>query len=220
MQAHSRPRVKICCISSIEEARLAVAYGAALLGLVSAMPSGPGVIEEELIARIAATVPPGVTSILLTSKQDVASIVEQQRYCCTGAIQLCDRLEQGRHEELRQALPGIRIVQVIHVTGPESLREAQAVAPHVHGILLDSGNQALSVKELGGTGRIHDWSISRAIREAIEVPLLLAGGLNAENVAQAVAAVGPFALDICSGVRTDGHLDASKLARLFYALLS
>ncbi len=220
MFAQSRPRVKICCISSVVEARLAVAYGASLLGLVSAMPSGPGVIEEALIARIAEIVPPGVTSVLLTSKQDVAAIVEQHRYCRTGAIQLCDRLERGTHEELRRALPGIRIIQVIHVNGQESLREAQAIAPLVHGILLDSGNQSLAVKELGGTGRVHDWSLSRAIREAIEVPLLLAGGLHAENVGQAIAAVGPFALDICSGVRTAGHLDASKLARLFHALPS
>ena len=71
----------------------------------------------------------------------------------------------------------------------------------------------MAVKELGGTGRTHDWSLSRAIREAINVPLFLAGGLKPENVAQAIEEVGPFGLDLCSGVRTDGKLDVNKLTQ-------
>jgi phosphoribosylanthranilate isomerase len=97
------------------------------------------------------------------------------------------------------------------------VEEAEQVATHVDAILLDSGNQKLAVKELGGTGRIHDWAISRAIRERIGVPLFLAGGLAPENVNQAIDAVGPFGLDVCSGVRTDGKLDAKKLKSFFSA---
>jgi phosphoribosylanthranilate isomerase len=212
------PRVKICCIASIDEAALAVDCGASALGLVSHMPSGPGVIGDELIAEIAATVPPAVGTFLLTSRQSVAAIVEQQRACRTNTIQLCDHLAQGTHRELKDDLPGISVVQVIHVTGSESIDEAEQVAPHVDAILLDSGNQKLSVKELGGTGRTHDWSLSRAIRERINIPLFLAGGLTPENVAQAIEAVGPFGLDVCSGVRTDGRLDPSKLKRFFGAI--
>lgn len=215
MQAPLRMSVKICCIGSVEEVRLAIQYGASALGLVSAMPSGPGVIEEELIAEIARVIPPGVASFLLTSRQDVTSIIEQHRRCGVNTLQICDRLIEGTYEDLRAALPGIGLVQVIHVTGEESIAEAQRIAPHVNALLLDSGNQSLAVKELGGTGRVHNWQISRTIRELVDVPVFLAGGLNASNAAEAIRQVGPFALDICSGVRTNGLLDEQKLKNFF-----
>lgn len=218
MKASIKPRVKICCIGSVEEARLAVEFGASALGLVGEMPSGPGVIPEELIARIAATIPPPVASFLLTCAQDAATIVEQQQRAGTNTVQICDRLSGGTYEELRAAMPGVRLVQVVHVTGPESVAEAVSVAPRVDAVLLDSGNQSLPVKELGGTGRTHDWELSRRIRESVAVPLFLAGGLKASNVAEAVRQVGPFGLDVCSGVRTDGKLDERKLADFFRAV--
>lgn len=212
------PRVKICCISTVEEAALAIEHGASALGLVSAMPSGPGVIREDQIAEIAATVPPPIATFLLTCKQNVEEIVEQQRRCRTNCIQLCDCLTSGAHADLRRALPGIKIVQVIHITGPESVAEAVAVAPSVDAILLDSGNPALAVKELGGTGRSHNWHLSRQIREQVNIPIFLAGGLNASNVGQAMNAVTPFGLDLCSGVRTEGKLDPQKLRAFFAAV--
>jgi phosphoribosylanthranilate isomerase len=218
MKATRTPRVKICCIGSVAEGALALECGASALGLVSYMPSGPGVISDELIAEIAARVPPAIGTFLLTSRQSVDEIVAQQRSLRTNTIQICDHLTRGTHRELKQALPGISIVQVIHVTGPESIEEAVAIAPHVDGILLDSGNQKLAVRELGGTGRTHDWSLSRMIRERIGVPLFLAGGLTLENVGQGIEEVGPFAVDVCSGVRTDGKLDAEKLGRFFAAV--
>jgi phosphoribosylanthranilate isomerase len=220
MERIGRPRIKICCISSIEEAQLAIRYGASALGLVSAMPSGPGPIEEELIAEIADTIPPGVASFLLTSKQDVPSIIEQQRRCRVNTLQLVDRLEVGTYDELKAALPGIAIVQVIHVTGEAAIQEALTIAPHVHALLLDSGNPSLHIKELGGTGRVHDWTISRELRQRVQVPLYLAGGLRPENVETAVQQVGPFGLDICSGVRTNGMLDEEKLAAFFKSALN
>jgi len=215
MQAISEPRVKICCIADLEEARLAIRYGASALGLVSRMPSGPGVIPESAIAKIAAKVPPPIRTFLLTSEQDVRTMVRQQRRCGTNTLQLCDRLREGSHSDLKRDLPGISIVQVIHVVGLESVDEALAVAPFVDAILLDSGNPALAVKELGGTGRQHDWRLSRKIREQVEVPIFLAGGIHAGNARQAIEEVGPFALDICTGVRTEGKLDEQKLASLF-----
>ena len=218
MKATRTPRVKICCIGSVEDAALAVEYGASALGLVSHMPSGPGVISDELIAEIADTVPPAIGTFLLTSRQSVREIVEQQRSCRTNTIQICDHLTSGTHRELKQALPGIAVVQVIHVASPESVEEAAQVAPSVDAILLDSGNQKLAVKELGGTGRAHDWSLSRTIRERIGIPLFLAGGLTPENVGRAIEEVGPFGVDVCSGVRTDGKLDAEKLGRFFAAV--
>jgi phosphoribosylanthranilate isomerase len=218
MQATLRPRIKICCIASVEEAALAITCGASAVGLVSHMPSGPGVISDKQIAEIAATVPPPIGTFLLTSRQNANEIIAQHRYCRTNCIQICDHLTTGTHRQLKDALPGISIVQVVHVTGPESVEEARMVAPHVDAILLDSGNQKLPIKELGGTGKTHDWTLSRAIRESIDIPLFLAGGLTPENVAQAVGEVGPFGLDLCSGVRTNGKLDEAKLQRFFAAV--
>jgi phosphoribosylanthranilate isomerase len=216
MKDTRRPRVKICCIGSLEEAALAIEYGAAALGLVSAMPSGPGVIADDLISLIAERVPPAVSTFLLTCQPDASAIIEQQRRARVNTIQICDRLESvENYRELRRALPGIALVQVIHVNGVEAIDEAVAVAPFVNAILLDSGNQALPVKELGGTGRTHDWSISKKIRERLDVPVFLAGGLNASNVAEAIKEVTPFGVDVCSGVRTDGKLDEVKLSNFF-----
>ena len=194
---------------------MAIDAGASAVGLVSAMPSGPGPIPEDLIAEIAATIPPGVSSFLLTCLQDAASIIEQQRRLRVNTIQICDRLTQGSYDDLREALPGISLVQVIHVTGPEAVDEAIGIAPHVDAILLDSGNQSLEIKELGGTGRTHDWRLSRKIREAIKAPLFLAGGLNPANVAAAIREVQPFGIDVCSGLRTNGVLDPQKLTAFF-----
>jgi len=214
------PRVKICCIQSREEAALAIRYGAAAVGLVSEMPSGPGVIAEELIAEIVGTLPPAMGSFLLTCKQDIDAIIDQQRRLRVNTLQLCDRLPAGSHRDLRRALPGISIVQVIHVNGSEAVAEAVSVAPDVDAILLDSGNQSLPVKELGGTGRVHDWELSRKIRDGVNVPVFLAGGLNAENVASAIRQVGPFGVDVCSGVRTNGKLDEGKLVSFFQSAAS
>jgi phosphoribosylanthranilate isomerase len=215
MQPVSEPRVKICCIADLEEARMAIRYGASALGLVSRMPSGPGVISEPVIAEIAAKIPPPIATFLLTSEQDVETIARQQRRCGTNTVQICDRLTRGSHLDLKRSLPGISIVQVVHVVGPESVDEALAVAASVDAILLDSGKPSLAVKELGGTGRRHDWRLSRTIREQVEIPIFLAGGIHAGNARQAIAEVGPFGLDICTGVRTDGKLDEQKLAALF-----
>ena len=211
------PKIKICCISSVAEAHLAVACGASALGLVSAMPSGPGVIDEHVIAEIIRSVPPLIATFLLTSRQHADAIIDQQQRCRANTLQLVDHVPEAELIRLRHALPGIALVQVIHVTGPESIEEARAVAPHVDAILLDSGNQKLAVKQLGGTGRIHDWKISREIRECCGKPLFLAGGLNPANVRDAISEVQPFGLDVCTGVRTGGNLDESKLRAFFSA---
>lgn len=218
MQPTQNPRVKICCMGSRTEAWMAIGQGASAVGLVSAMPSGPGVIAESLIAEIAAQLPPAIGSFLLTCQTDPEKIIEQQKRLRVNTLQICDRLETSSYAVLRAALPGIALVQVIHVTGPESVTEAISVAPFVDAVLLDSGNQSLPVKELGGTGRTHDWNLSVQIRESIEAPLFLAGGLKAENVAEAIKQVQPFGVAVCSGVRTDGKLDEEKLRRFFAAV--
>ncbi len=198
-------------MQSPAEAAIAIAAGADAIGLVSRMPSGPGPIPDRTIEEIVSTIPPGVATFLLTCECDAAEIVAQQRRCRANTIQLVDEVGPGVHAALRDALPGISIVQVIHVRDEGAVREAVELAPGVDAILLDSGNPSLAVKELGGTGRAHDWKISRAIRDSIQPPVYLAGGLNAENVGLAIAMVAPFGVDVCSGVRTGGALDAAKL---------
>lgn len=215
----ARPRIKVCCIASVEEAELAIAHGVDALGLVSAMPSGPGVINEATIATIAAKVAGRAETFLLTAHTEASDVAAQHHRCATSTIQLVDRLEAGELARLRALLPGIRLVQVIHVRDAASLREAEAIAPQVDALLLDSGNQDLAVKELGGTGRVHDWGISLRIRESAGVPVWLAGGLHAGNAAAAVAAVRPHGLDVCSGLRKDGRLDPDRL-RAFLAAVS
>ena len=211
-------RVKVCCIASVEEARLAVARGASALGLVSEMPSGPGVIPAERIAEIAKVAPPGVATFLLTSRTDPDEIAEQQRKSGVGVIQLCDEPAPGARALLRRELPGIKLVQVIHVRDAGSLEEARAAAGEVDALLLDSGRPDLPVKELGGTGRVHDWETSRAIREAVGVPVFLAGGLQPGNVASAIATVRPFGVDLCSGIRVAGNLDETLLSNFMRAV--
>lgn len=205
-------RVKVCCIASVDEAQKAIRSGASAIGLVSRMPSGPGPIEEKLIAEIAAAVPSAIETFLLTCETTAAEIVAQQRRTGTTTLQLVDSVESGAHQTIRRELPEVKIVQVIHVTGPASIEEALAVAPVVDALLLDSGNPKLEVKELGGTGRQHDWSISRKIVDTSPVPVYLAGGLNSSNVAEAIETVRPYGVDVCSGVRTNGRLDSNKLS--------
>jgi phosphoribosylanthranilate isomerase len=219
MQSIATPRVKICCIKSSEEARMAIRHGAAALGLVSAMPSGPGPIPEDLIREIAAQVPPPIATFLLTCRQDVASIIDQHRRTLVNTLQIVDTLATHDLHHLRHALPGVRLVQVIHVEGPESVDEARAVSPYVDAILLDSGRPRAAVKEFGGTGRVHDWSVSARIREAVTVPIFLAGGLKPDNVKDAIQQIGPFGVDVCTGVRTNGSLDETKLAAFFRAVI-
>jgi phosphoribosylanthranilate isomerase len=207
-------------MQSIDEVWMAIEAGASAVGLVSPMPSGPGPISNEKAAELAAEVPPGIDAFLLTPLQTVDELVEQNRLVKARALQLVDALEPGAHAELRRAMPGVKLVQVIHVVGPDSLREALDVAPHVDAILLDSGNPSLKVKELGGTGRRHDWALSRQIRERVDVPVWLAGGLNPDNAREAIESVGPFALDVCSGLRTGAgyDLDPGRLDRFMAAV--
>ncbi len=205
------PRVKICCIQSVEEAHTAINAGASLLGLVSEMPSGPGVIPEETITEIAKTVPPGVTTVLLTSEIMAEAIIEQQKRTGVNALQLVDRVHALERQKIKSELPGISILQVVHVIDESSVEEALEVSESCDAILLDSGSFAGDVKILGGTGTTHDWSLSRKIVQKVPVPVFLAGGLNPDNVAEAVKYVQPYSLDICSGVRTAFRLDEQKL---------
>ncbi len=214
----TKPRVKICCISSIAEAHLAIQYGASALGLVGKMPSGPGVIDDTLIQAIAQAVPPPIATFLLTSETRSEAIIHHHRKVNTSTIQIVDALNDREYDLIRNALPTVKLVQVIHVIDHDSVTEAIEISAHVDALLLDSGNPNLAIKELGGTGRKHDWNLSKEIRQSVTVPVFLAGGLNHDNVRQAIEWVEPFGIDLCSGVRTQGKLDERKLNDFFRAI--
>lgn len=212
-------RIKICCISSVTEAQTAISFGADAIGLVGKMPSGQGVITDELICSITKSVPPPVATFLLTSETSSGGIVNHHRKVNTNTIQIVDALKLGSYLDIREKLPNVKIVQVIHVLDERSIDEAIQISEKVDALLLDSGNPNLAVKELGGTGRTHNWSLSRKIVEKSTVPVFLAGGLNADNVREAIDIVQPFGVDVCSGVRTECKLDERKLEAFIKAIM-
>ncbi|QUD86139.1 phosphoribosylanthranilate isomerase [Phenylobacterium montanum] len=214
----ARTRVKICCMASVAEAQMAMAAGADAVGLVSAMPSGPGVADDAVIREISAWAPPPLDPWLLSAREDADSLAEQMREAGVRTVQLVRHLDRGVHADLRRRLPGARIVQVVHVEDDGAIDLARAYAETADALLLDSGKPSAAVPLLGGLGQAHDWSISRRIVEAVDRPVFLAGGLNPDNVAQAIATVRPFGLDLCSGLRRNGALDRGLLAAFMQAV--
>lgn len=215
-----RTRLKICCIADVQELRLAVAAGADAIGLVGPMPSGPGPIPLARAAELARLCPPAVTSVLLSSSRDEDQLAREVATVQPLCLQLVDRVPAATHRALRDRFPWLRLLQVVHVEGPEAVEEARAAAATADALLLDSGRPGAPLPELGGTGRPHDRRIARAIVEAVPVPVFLAGGLRPDTVGVAIDAVRPFGVDVCTGVRRDGRLDAERLAAFAEAVLS
>jgi phosphoribosylanthranilate isomerase len=213
-----RTRIKVCCIASAEEARLAIEVGADALGFVAAGPGSPRTVADEFIADTAAAAPPPIATFLLTAEQTAAGIADHVRRTRTTAVQILNHIHPDEAERLAAIAPFVRRVQVIHVEGPEALDLIPTYAPHVHAFLLDSGRPYASSPVFGGTGQAHDWDVSAAFVRASQRPVFLAGGLSAANAAQAIRQVRPFGLDLCSGVRSDGRLDVRKLTDFISAV--
>jgi len=190
-----RLRIKICCIADAAEARLAARAGADMIGLVGPMPDGPGIVDHPTAARIAADTPPWTRAVLLTAAETADTIAADAAAAGVDTVQVVRHVDPA--ESARLAQTGLGVLQVIHVEGPEALDLIPAYAEHADAFLLDSGRPS-SDGSLGGTGRVHDWRVSRAFVEASPLPVFLAGGLSPENAAAAVGSVRPFGLDICS----------------------
>ena len=206
--------VKVCCIQNLDEARRAIAAGASHLGLVGAMPSGPGPIGDEVIAEIAAGVRDEATPVLLTSASDAPGIVDHVSRTGVECVQIVRTVGADVRLAVKDALPRVAIIQVVHVQGPDSIEDAAGAAVGSEMVLLDSGRPGGAVEELGGTGRRHDWSLSARIVAELDVPVLLAGGLDPENVEEAIETVGPAGVDLCSGLRDErGDLEDVRLTR-------
>lgn len=203
--------VKICCVMSQSEAETAIKHGADMLGLVSDMPSGPGVLSLKKISQIVDKLPNDTKTILLTSKVRASEILRQHRQVKTSGVQLVDSVPENELLELRSLLPDTHLIQVIHVKDAASISEALRLSRLVDMLLLDSGSPLADKKTLGGTGIIHDWKISQEICKLCAIPVLLAGGLNSNNVAKGIVDVNPAGVDLCNGVRSNGNLDEAKL---------
>ena len=195
-------------------------HGADALGLVGPMPSGTGIVTLETARRLAAMTPPPVASFLLSSAVEPEALVEEARAVQPTVLQIVDRVPDAAYRLLRRELPALKLVQVVHVSGEETIEEARAAAELADAVLLDSGTREGPVAKLGGTGMVHDWGVSRRIVEAIAKPVILAGGLRPENVAEAIRTVRPFGVDLCTGLRTADRLDEAKLAAFMRAVAS
>jgi phosphoribosylanthranilate isomerase len=196
----------------------AIAAGADALGLVSLMPSGGNDITDAMIAEIAAFAPPPVATVLLTAETKADAISAHVRATNPTAVQIVAHIELTESARLARLEPHARRIQAIHVTGEEALDFVAVYSPHIHAFLLDSGRPEEKIPVLGGTGRTHNWAVSSRFVQESTRPVFLAGGLTAENVGDAIRQVRPFGLDLCSGVRTNGQLDAEKLATFMMAV--
>jgi phosphoribosylanthranilate isomerase len=206
---YRRTRVKICCIASAAEAALAAAAGADLIGLVGPMPTGPGPIAEAQAAAIAAGAAPWAPPVLLTARETAEGIAGHAAEVGVRAVQIVNHVPPGTLARLAAIAPGLGRIQVVHVEDDGALDLIAAYAPHVTAFLLDSGRPGR--RELGGTGRVHDWRVSTEFVRRTRRPVFLAGGLTETNVGEAIRRVRPFGVDLCTGVRVNGALDPERL---------
>lgn len=212
------PYVKVCGISSIEEARFAISAGASALGLVAATEGGTGISDDRLIAEIVTAVPPPIATFMYTSCQDAEAIADRHAICRTTVIELATLLTFSELCKLRKHIPGVKLVQVIHAFQEYALHEAHFAASVVDALLLNCQNASLPEKELDSIGRTNDWQLGRFICDQVGLPVFLAGGLDAKNVAEAIAMVQPFGLEVCSSVRVNGALNPLRLDAFMYAV--
>ena len=213
-----RTRVKICCMASAAEVRAAVMAGADAIGAVGPMPSGPGPVDDATARAVLDATPPPVAGFLLTSGTAAEAIIAHAARTGASTVQIVRHVEPGQHHRIRGEAPWLKIVQVVHVEDEGSIALARGYAGTADALLLDSGRPGAETAELGGTGRVHDWSLSRRIVSLVDKPVFLAGGLTEANVGEAIDTVRPFGVDLCSGVRTMGKLDVRELSGFFAAV--
>ena len=138
-------------------------------------------------------------------------IIEHHASTQTSTIQMVDEIDNQAYQVIADALPGVNLVQVIHIEDDSSYAKAIEKSKYVDYLLLDSGKPSEEIKKLGGTGETHNWEISRAVVKDSNIPVFLAGGLNKNNIIEAINFVRPYGIDLCSGVRTNDALDKNKL---------
>jgi phosphoribosylanthranilate isomerase len=211
-------RVKICGIRSVAEARLAERLGADAVGvLVGQMHASADFIEPAEAGRIARSVPPFVSTVLVTHVEEVQELVRLAETVACQVVQLHSDLGPVALGELRRRLAPRKIIGKVSVEDDTAVARAREIAPFVDAIVLDSRDRATG--RVGGTGHVHDWSLSARIVAASSVPIILAGGLTPENVAEAIRVVRPWGVDVNSGVKAaDGRKDEERVRRFIAAV--
>jgi phosphoribosylanthranilate isomerase len=207
-------RVKICGIKNQAELNTAIRCGADAVGFITEVPvDTPRRISLETAAKLIKQVPPLVESVLVIMPERAEEVYHMANTAKPSMVQLHKDPSYELLEEIQNLRQHIKIIQT--VTIPErgvchttSLHEyIKLLSPYVDAVLLDT----LTTKGTGGTGKTHNWQISREIVEQSPLPVILAGGLNPENVEDAIRAVKPFAVDTASGVETQGVKDEHKV---------
>lgn len=204
-------RVKVCGIRRAEDAVLAARLGADAIGmLVGQRHRSEDFLQPAQARAIAAACPPLVTPVLVTHYDEPAPVAAIARELRVTTIQMHSDCTAATLRELRLALPGVRLVRALHTADAHVLDSVRALAEWVDAFILDSANPADD--RVGGTGLTHDWSISRRIVEASPVPVILAGGLDGDNVAAAIATVRPYGVDANTRLRGgDGFKHPAKV---------
>lgn len=204
-------RIQIAGVSSLEEALAAADAGVDALGFTVRLPTGVHDDLTEAKARgIVAALPPFVASVAITYVDTPREAVELCRYLGVTTLQLHGPFPTQEIPVLRVGLPHLKIIRAVHVTGPEAVAQARALARQVDALILDTYDPATG--RHGATGKTHDWTISRQIVDGVPVPVILAGGLTPDNVADAIAAVRPWGVDVHTGIeRPDGSRDLDHI---------
>jgi phosphoribosylanthranilate isomerase len=193
-------RVKICGNRSVAEALIAAQSGADAVGILVGphSESQKHFVTTETACDILAALPPFIRGVIVTTystEADITSLIEM-----TGAtvVQCHSDIQPRTLATLRERFPAVHFIAVVHVAGSDTIEIAHTFASVAHALLLDTAYKGAA----GGTGVTHDWSVSADIVRAVSVPVILAGGLNPENVRDAIAQVRPYAVDVRSGVCT------------------
>ena len=188
--------IQIYTMQTPDEAQAVAALGVDHIGVTPSERGLPGEVSFEAARAIVAALPPGAVSVALSVERDPADVVAMVQAVQPDVLHLCGldgTFTPAQVGALRERLPGVQIMQAVAVGGPEAVQTAQAYQDVSDFIILDT--QAPDIDGIGASGQTHDWSISRAIVEAVRVPVILAGGLSPENVASAIQVVQPWAVD-------------------------
>lgn len=212
-----RPRVQIAGISTLDDALACERAGADAIGFTIGLPTGPhNGLDEAGAAAIIRRLPPFITPVLITYRVTAAEVVPMCRAMGVSQVQLHAPADPAELEKMRAAIPGLKLILAVNVTGPEALDLARERAARADALILDTYDPATG--RHGATGKTHDWSLSARIVEAVGVPVILAGGLTPANVAAAIRRVRPWGVDVHTGVeRPDGTTD-HDLVRAFVAV--
>lgn len=183
-------------MQSVAEALACADAGADHVGITPPHGGLPGEVPVRLAAEIAQAVAGRATPVVLTVWTDPVAIAELVDATRPAILHLCPPAHltsPAQVEQVRARLPAVPVMQAVSVTGPESVAEARAYAEVVDYLILDT--QDPSIGGVGASGATHDWRVSREIVRAVRVPVILAGGLGPENVAEAIRVVRPWGVD-------------------------